>query len=68
MESFLLDSRVGATGMSMALFSFLQDISCKGNIESQPLSRTTFGGQRDMAQVRARVMKDVLFHKETYVK
>ena len=42
MESFLLDSRVGATGMSMALFSFLQDISCRGNVESRPLSRTMF--------------------------
>ena len=42
MEFLLLDSRVGNTGMSMALFSFLQDISCKGNVEPRPLSRATF--------------------------
>jgi hypothetical protein len=37
-ESFSLVSRVGAMGMSMA-----QNLSCKINDESQPLSRTTFG-------------------------
>ena len=42
-KSLLLDSRVYVSRMSMAwLFSFLRDVSCMTNVESGPLSRTTF--------------------------
>ena len=42
-ELFFLTSRVGALRLSMAQqFLFLGDISCKGNVESSSLSRSTF--------------------------
>jgi hypothetical protein len=42
-ELFFLSSRVGALRLSMAQrFSFLRDVSCRINVESRPLSRTTF--------------------------
>jgi hypothetical protein len=37
-KSFFSVSRVGALGMSMA-----QNLSCRNNVDSQSLSRTTFG-------------------------
>jgi hypothetical protein len=50
-----LISRVGALGMSMA-----RNLSCRINVESQSLSRTTFEyGQRDTTYVLVREMMDV---------
>ena len=45
LADFYLVSRVVASGMSMAWeFLFSKDISCNINVDSRPLSRTTFPG------------------------